>query len=101
MKFDPFDIGQMQAIEAENQHEAALERRKVADNWAWLMSNKRGRAIVRDLMTFCGVYRASFTGNSETYFREGQRNVGLYMLALVQEHAPQQYVEMVKEAHDA
>jgi len=101
MKFDPFDLRGMQQAEADNQHEAALRRRQTAENWIWLMSSKRGRAIVRDLMTFCGVYKSSFTGNSETYFREGQRNVGLYLLSVVQEHAPEHYVEMVKETTDA
>jgi hypothetical protein len=101
MKFNPFDVREVLEAEASDRHEEALRRRQAAENWAWLMSSKRGRAMVREIMTFCGVYKSSFTGNSETYFREGQRNVGLYILSLVQQHAPDFYVEMIKEANDA
>ncbi len=101
MKFDPFDIRGQQSLEADMQHTAALERRNAAENWAWLMSSKRGRALMRDMLTFCGGYRSSFTGNSETYFREGARNVGLYFLSQVQEHAPEHYLEMIKEGNNA
>jgi hypothetical protein len=52
------------------------------------------------MLDFCGVYKSSFTGNSETYFREGQRNVGLRMLSMVQINAPEFYIEMIKEAKD-
>jgi hypothetical protein len=101
MKFDPFDIREQQRADADARHEASLERRNTAENWAWLMSSKRGRALMRDVLTFCGVYRSSFTGNSETYFREGQRNVGLYFLSQIQEHAPEHYIEMIKESRNA
>jgi hypothetical protein len=101
MKFDPFDIREQQRADADARHEASLERRNTAENWAWLMSSKRGRALMRDMLHFCGVYRSSFTGNSETYFREGQRNVGMYLLSQAQEHAPDFYIEMIKEAQDA
>jgi hypothetical protein len=101
MKFDPFDIRAIQAMEADSQHEAALRRRQAAENWQWLSSSKRGREILREILTFCGVYKTSFTGNSETYFREGQRNVGLFLLRQIQEHAPEHYITMVKEAQDA
>lgn len=101
MKFDPFDITAIQAMEAEGHHEAALRAKQTAENWMWITSSKRGRAILSEILTRCGVYSSSFTGNSETFFREGQRNVGLYVLKQIQENAPEHYLEMVKETQNA
>lgn len=62
-----------------------------------LMSTKEGRRICWRLLSITGVYRTSFTGNSETYFREGQRNVGLIIINDIQEAAPDDFVTMLKE----
>ena len=46
-----------------------------------IMSDVSGRRFVWRLLSRCGVYRLSYTGNSDTYFREGERNIGLWLLA--------------------
>jgi hypothetical protein len=50
-----------------------------------------------------GMRRSSYTGNSETYFREGERNVGLRMQQEIERIAFDEYLLMLKEAraHDA
>lgn len=68
-----------------------------AADFKWLMSDKRGRRIVWRLLEQTGVFRSSFTGNSETFFREGARNVGLKVLADLHEHAPEAYVLLLEE----
>lgn len=50
-----------------------------------------------ELLGFCGISRSSFTGNSTTFFNEGQRNVGLRIQADLTKHFPKEYVEMLKE----
>ena len=52
------------------------------------------------LLERTGVFRTSFTGNSETFFREGQRNVGLMLMAQIHEVCPDQYALMLKEQND-
>jgi len=66
----------------------------------WLMGNKRGRRIMWRLLEKTGVYRCSFTGNSTTFFNEGQRNVGLMLTAQIHEHAPDAYALMLKERRE-
>jgi len=66
----------------------------------WLMSDPRGRRIVWAFLEETGIYRSSFTGNSTTFFNEGRRDVGLKLLAEINEIAVDQYTLMVKEAHD-
>lgn len=72
-------------------------RRLEVDDLRWMMSDKRGRRVMWRLLETSGVYRSSFTGNSETFFREGQRNVGLKLLADIHEHCPDAFVLMLKE----
>lgn len=58
-----------------------------ADDFAWLMSHKQGRRIVRRLLDKAGIYRTTFTGDERGAFLEGMRNMGLMLLADVQAHA--------------
>ena len=95
--FDPFDIASQQGRDNDKRHVAAIDRKAEADDWAWLMTSKRGRKIVRELLTYCGVTRSSFTGSSETFFREGQRAVGLYVMRQAWTHAPASCLEMMKD----
>jgi hypothetical protein len=95
--FDPLDLrGQERAKEQSDERQRlAVEQEK--DDFKWLMGSKRGRRIVWRLLERTGVFRTSFTGNSETFFREGQRNVGLMLMAQIHEVCPDQYALMLKE----
>lgn len=94
---DPFDLrGQEQARE-EAQKLADNEERTEIEDLKWVMSNKRGRRFVWRLMERTGLYRTSFTGNSTTFFNEGQRNIGLFLVSEIHEACPDQYTLMVKE----
>ena len=97
---DPLDIrGQEKAL-AENSERNKLALQTEHEDFKWLMGNKRGRRIMWRLLERTGVYRSSFTGNSETFFREGMRNVGLTLLSQVQQLTPDQYAVMLKEANN-
>jgi hypothetical protein len=50
-----------------------------------LMQSIEGRRFIWRLLDRAGVFRTSFTGNSTTFFNEGQRNMGLIVLADVHE----------------
>ena len=72
------------------------------DDFKWLMDDKRGRRIMWRLLERTGVFRSSFTGNSETFFLEGQRNVGLMLMAQIHDACPEKYTAMLEEQkHDA
>ena len=94
---DPFDTSAPERHAADRMKADKLVSLTEAEDWKWFMSGKRGRRIVHRLLETTGVYRSSFTGNSTTFFNEGQRNVGLRVLALVHEHAPEQYAAMIAE----
>lgn len=98
MKRDPLDLRGHERLAAEQERERKHALDVAAADFKWLMSDKRGRRIVWKLLESTGVFRSSFTGNSETFFREGARNVGLMLLADVNAHAPDAYVLMLEES---
>ncbi|CAB4124532.1 hypothetical protein UFOVP65_11 [uncultured Caudovirales phage] len=97
---DPLDLRGQEKAKAETDEVRKLTLQTEQEDFKWLMGSKRGRRIVWRLLERTGVYRSSFTGNSETFFREGQRNVGLMLMAQINEHAPDQYALMLKEQTD-
>jgi hypothetical protein len=94
---DPYDPRAEREAAAERERRAKLSALTEEADWRWLMGNERGRRVVRRLLETTGVWRSSFTGNSETFFREGARNVGLQVLNLVTTHAPEQLIPTMTE----
>jgi hypothetical protein len=62
-----------------------------------LLANKWGRRFVWRLLDKTGQYRTSFTGNSTTFFNEGQRNIGLWLVDEVLLADTKQYLLMISE----
>lgn len=95
---DPTDF---EAIEREQ----VLEKRRLKnaqiveqDDVKWLMNSKRGRRIVWRTLERTGVFRLSFNTNAmQMAFNEGNRNEGNALLTMVNAHAPDLYIEMLKE----
>lgn len=71
----------------------------VANDIKWLMASKQGRRLMRRWLGETGIYRTSFTGNSETFFREGKRAFGLYLTDELTRHAFQDYLLMLNEGN--
>ena len=65
---------------------------------AHTLSSAQGRQTLWYVLQMCGVYKLSFTGSSETFFREGRRSVGLQLLKLIQKEKPEAYRQMEIEA---
>lgn len=64
----------------------------------FVMNAPQGRRFMNRLIEFCGVNKSSFTGNSTTFFNEGQRNVGLMVFTDLEESCPDLYLLMRQEA---
>jgi hypothetical protein len=99
--FDPLDLRAQEKALADNSERNKLTLLTEQEDFKWLMGNKRGRRIVWRLLERTGVYRSSFTGNSETFFREGMRNVGLALLDQVHTITPDQFAVMLKEQKES
>lgn len=87
-------------IEQQQQHELAQRRKQLSHeaDVRWLMSDKRGRAVVRNLLSIGGVYQSSFSVDALAMaFAEGRRQVGLLLLSEVQRLAPDETILMMNE----
>lgn len=100
MKNDPLDLSGQERQREEAQERAKLIAGTEADDFKWLMGNKRGRRIVWRLLERTGVYRTSFRLNNEMAFLEGQRNVGLILIDLIHANCPEMYLTMLKEQQE-
>lgn len=85
---------------AERTSQAKLRDHVYAQGLAHTLSTMEGRAWVYKVLDACGVFRTSFTGNSETFMREGQRNVGLLIMADIMRDQEEAYLLMCREARE-
>jgi hypothetical protein len=75
-----------------------LRRERELDDLRRLMDTDYGRRHVWLQLCRCKIFETSFTGNNTTFFNEGQRNIGLMLLADINEVCPEAYLVMLKEA---
>lgn len=68
------------------------------DDIKWVLSTPMGRRFIWRYLGECGIFRSSFVGQFQTFFHEGERNIGLKLLADVNDSQPEAYVIMMKEA---
>lgn len=96
--FDPTDIAASDERDASRKEAKQQLIEQEIDDLKWLMSDKRGRRIMWNLLAFTGVFRQPFTGDAEnTIFGCGMMNVGQKYLGDINNHAPERYNQMVTE----
>lgn len=63
------------------------------------MNSYGGRLFMWDLLTAAGLWRSSYLGGDreDTFFREGERNVALRIMAQLREHCPTLALKMQEE----
>lgn len=62
-----------------------------------LASQRHFKEFIWLLLDEAGVYNITFTGNAHTYFAEGKRSMGLFILQLLEEADPTLYPRMLLE----
>jgi len=62
-----------------------------------VMETVHGRRVIAWIMEFCGEDQLSYTGNSDTYFREGSRNIALALKSKLKADMPKLYLQMLQE----
>lgn len=82
---------------AEAKAKVKVKDTQIKDDIKSLMQLPAFRRFVWWLLECSHIFGTSFTGNSETFFKEGERNIGLKVFLRVQEHDPEGYLVMSKE----
>lgn len=95
---DPLDQEAQEVAAAENSANAQYLRNLELDDLRQVMNSKQGRRFMWRLLGKCGAMRQSFnTNGSIMSFNEGQRSIGIPLIADLMQHAPEKYAEMLKE----
>ena len=78
-----FDETEREKKKKEKKDILMREREREISDVKKVLSSAEGRRFIWKLMSEAGVFRTSFTGNSETFFNEGKRSMGLLILSEV------------------
>lgn len=81
----------------ESAQAAKIRRDRELNDLRVVLSSQHGRRFLWRLLAHCGMYRTSFTGTSETFFLEGQRNVGIWLHGELEEADVESILSMMKE----
>jgi len=65
-----------------------------------ILSTVRGRRFYWRYLEICGIFRTSNSDSSQIFFNEGMRNIGLQLLADLNEAAPDAYLLMLQESKE-
>jgi hypothetical protein len=65
-----------------------------------VLNTRRGRRFFWRYLEICGVYKTSNADQHQIFFNEGMRNIGLQLLADLNEAAPEVYLIMLREAQE-
>ena len=90
-------LGNANAGRREAARDRQLGRQRDDDLRAWLTTPQGRRSFWRVLDRECGLFALSYRGNADTYFREGQRSIGLTLMSEAQRVCPDLYVLALNE----
>jgi hypothetical protein len=62
-----------------------------------ILSTQEGKRFIWRMVEQCGVYRGGFLPRDESIFRDGEQNIGIWLLAQVTEANPNALIEMMKQ----
>ncbi len=95
-KGEPYDAGDEGKVKA-RKRKLGRNRREQLGDVRFLLTHEQGRRFLWRLMDHAGVYSTCFTGNSQTFFNEGKRDTGLFVLNEIMQADPDAYIAMIKE----
>jgi hypothetical protein len=96
--YDPTDLRGQEREREEIESRTKLSQEIADADLKWVMGRERGRRFVWRLLEHAGVYRTSFSTNAlQMAFNEGNRNIGLPLLADINALCPDLVQLMLKE----
>lgn len=98
VEFDPTNPTAIEeaGAEDEREHQSMAEQEKA--DFLELMGCAWGRRFADRLLEQTHVFTTSFTGEPQsTAFKEGERNIGLWLIAQINDHAPESLALLLKE----
>ena len=69
-------------------------------NMRELLKTKYGKEVLWHILSLTGVYATCFTGNTTTFFNEGQRSIGLQLMELMDDADISAYPRLLLEKRE-
>lgn len=83
----------------EAKRQSKFSREQELDDVRQLLKLPAGRRFLWRFLERCGVYKSSYDpSGSRVYFNEGERNIGIMLLAEITQADPESYVSMMLES---
>lgn len=76
---------------------AARTQREQLKDTRVLLGQPEFRRYVKRYLATCNVFKTTFTGSSETFFKEGQRSIGTTMFGEIMQASPERFTEIMAE----
>lgn len=96
---DPLDLAGQERASADKAKEERRQREKSQSDLRHVMNSKEGRRFIWRLLGETGIYRQSFSSDPLLMARnEGERNIGLKLLAELMEACPKRYLDAQNES---
>lgn len=93
---DPYDSSNSAHVE-KAQNEQAIAAQQLISDLQFILETKAGRNVMAWIFDLSKPHAISFTGNSNTFFNEGKRSVGVPIYAAVMENYPELYLKLMEE----
>lgn len=97
---NPLDFDGTEQAEQDHADAVQADKDQEAVDYEWLMGDERGRRIVRALLDAAAVHQPMYLPGMDAMQmanRDGNRNQGLRMQALILKHCPGLYMVMIEE----
>ena len=72
------------------------KERQLREDFKRTFNSQHGKRVYKHILERCHIFNTTFTGGSKTFFLEGERNVGLYLLGMMN-LADNAGIEVLKE----
>lgn len=93
------DIDDAERKNEEAQKRAKRKRERELEDFRSVLASAQGRRFVQRILAEVGIYRPSFDNNAlQMAFKEGKRDVGLFLMIDLNAHFLDRYNQMQREA---
>ena len=93
-KKNEYNASDVKAVKAQLK-DNELKKLQLDEDFRELLSHPYGIRIMQWLMEIGGVFKTSFTGNSQTFFLEGHRNMALMIFHKIVVACPEKISDIV------
>lgn len=60
-----------------------IDEHQLLEDYKRTFNSPHGMRVYKDIINRCGIFQTTFTGTSKTFFLEGERSIGLYLLNMM------------------